>query len=114
MKQKVTVVSLLTVTVIAILLISSTNLTTIQAATQAAVLHVDNTTGADGGSCGTASQPCKTIQGAVNVSVNGDTIRVAAGTYQDNVSCLDNVPAVVCLINRHLTIRGGYLSLIHI
>ncbi|MCB9006627.1 MAG: fibronectin type III domain-containing protein [Ardenticatenaceae bacterium] len=73
-------------------------------------MRVDGATGSDTGSCGTVAQPCKTIQGAINIAADGDVILVAAGTYQDAESCLDGVPAVVCLINRHLTILGGYTN----
>lgn len=86
----------------------STQTTSVTAAPQVNVLHVDVSTGIDNGSCGSISQPCKTIQGAINRAIDGDTIRVAEGTYQDSQACLDGIPVVVCLINRNLTILGGY------
>lgn len=93
-----------------VLLFSANQATPVTAAPQATVLHVDISTGTDNGSCGSIAQPCKTIQGAINIAANGDTIRVAKGTYQGNQACLDGLPVVVCLINRHLTILGGYTA----
>lgn len=71
------------------------------------------TTGNDSGACGSTSQPCRTIQQAINLSGNGDTILVAAGTYtySGSSTCLDGVStAVVCVLSRHLTILGGFTT----
>jgi hypothetical protein len=80
-------------------------------------LYVDVNTGSDGGNnCQTPSLPCKTIQRAVNLAQMGDTILVQAGTYTyagtDN-PCdiyLGGVKAVVCVVNKQLTLRGGYAN----
>ena len=95
---------------IIVLFNSANQVAPVIAAPQAAILHVDVSTGADNGSCGATSQPCKTIQGAINIAADGDTIRVAKGTYQGSQACLGGIPVVVCLINRHLTILGGYTT----
>lgn len=108
--KKTTSILLFSAVIFSFLIGSTAQSTSILAATQATIRRVDGATGADTGACGTAAQPCKTIQGAINIAANGDTILVAAGTYQDNESCLDGAPAVVCLINRHLTILGGYTN----
>ncbi|MAT96723.1 MAG: hypothetical protein CL608_06225 [Anaerolineaceae bacterium] len=85
----------------------------LQAAPEATMLHVDSVTGSDNGSCGSTSQPCRTIQHAVNISNSGDTILVAAGTYtySGSSTCLDGIStAVVCVLSKHLTILGGYTT----
>ncbi len=68
--------------------------------------------GNDSGSCTSPSNPCRTIQYAVNQSISGDTILVAAGTYTyepsvDKCSFLIT-RAVVCFVDKHLSIKGGY------
>lgn len=68
--------------------------------------------GSDTASCGSDSAPCKTIQYAVNKSASGDVIQVAGGTYTYNSSadtCTFLITrAAVCLIDKHLSILGGY------
>lgn len=63
--------------------------------------------GTDSGACGAAATPCRTIQHAVNLAGPGDVIKVATGTYSSTTSCLGS-PAVVCVLNKHTTIRGGF------
>ena len=68
--------------------------------------------GTDTQGCGSESNPCQTIQFAVNQSGSGDVIQVAAGTYRyqsntDNCNFL-TTRAVVCFVDKHLTILGGY------
>jgi hypothetical protein len=79
--------------------------------------YVDINRGDDSGnSCLYPTQPCRTLQHAVNQSNSGDTILVAAGVYSyagvDN-PCeryLGGQKAVVCIVNKKLTLRGGYAS----
>lgn len=79
--------------------------------------YVDVQTGSDSGnSCTNPATPCRTLQHAVNQSNSGDTIRVAAGVYTytgvDN-PCeryLGGQKAVACIVNKILTLRGGYAS----
>jgi hypothetical protein len=47
---------------------------------------VNASSGADSASCGTSSQPCKTIGQAVANAAAGDTVDVAAGTYAEQVT----------------------------
>lgn len=47
--------------------------------------YANATTGNDGNSCLSTSSACKTITGAVNKALSGDTINVSAGTYIENV-----------------------------
>ncbi len=73
------------------------------------------TTGWDGAGCGTSVQPCASIQYAVNQASNGDTLLVAAGTYvfnrnNDPCSATLGSTAVVCIINKQVTILGGYAT----
>jgi hypothetical protein len=74
-------------------------------------------TGTNATSCGSASAPCRTIQQAVNLAGDGDTILVAAGTYTYDPSqdVCPPVPgsgttAVVCYFNKDLTVLGGYTT----
>jgi parallel beta helix pectate lyase-like protein/uncharacterized protein DUF1565 len=43
------------------------------------------TTGTDNATCD-SSNPCRTVQNAVNIAAPGDTIRIAAGTYTEQVT----------------------------
>lgn len=78
-------------------------------ALSAEVFRVDGTTGADGPSCGSEGAPCATIQQAVDLSVSGDTVLVAEGTYVDDESC-GGESAVVCVFQKELVILGGFSS----
>jgi hypothetical protein len=53
------------------------------AAYAASTLYVDAATGVDGPSCGAQGSPCQTIDQAVSNAGSGDTIVVAAGTYDE-------------------------------
>lgn len=70
------------------------------------------TTGGDSSSCGAATAPCRTIHRAAELAASGDTILVAGGTYTYNAAvdtCSFLVTrAVVCFVDKHLTILGGY------
>ena len=70
--------------------------------------------GADITSCGSAAEPCRTIQYAVHRAASGSTVLVAAGTYtyDSSVDTCDFLisPAVLCLVDKDLTIQGGYTS----
>ena len=48
--------------------------------------YVNSTTGNDSFSCMSAVTPCKTINAAIGKAASGDTINVAAGTYNEQVS----------------------------
>ncbi|HET9093312.1 MAG TPA: right-handed parallel beta-helix repeat-containing protein [Acidimicrobiales bacterium] len=65
------------------------------AATTATVLHVNANTGADSPACGPVASPCKTISRAVTNAAAGDTIEVAGGTYNEQVT-----------VSKRLTIVG--------
>ncbi len=54
---------------------------------------------APGGNCGTASPCYDSVQAAVGAANNGDEIRIAEGTYNENVN-----------ITRSVTLRGGYTT----
>mgnify|MGYP005840763901 CR=1 FL=1 len=82
-----------------------------------ATRYVDATTGSDAGNnCLNPDAPCRTIQRAINQAANGDTILVASAIYTyagtDNPcdQYLSGVKAVACIINKELTLRGGYPS----
>jgi len=66
-------------------------------------------TGADAGSCSAALSPCRSLQYAVTQSASGDEIRLAGGTYSGAGTCSTiGTSAVACIINKQLTVRGGY------
>ncbi len=58
--------------------------------------------------CAVITDPCRTLQHAVNWADPGDTILVAAGVYTD-VQARDGMTQVV-YIDKSLTIRGGYTT----
>lgn len=78
----------------------------------AATIYRVSTAGTDVAGCGTALQPCATIQFAINQAISGDIIVVAGGRYRyksENDQCtLLTTKPVVCVKNKQLTILGGY------
>ena len=75
--------------------------------------RVSQSTGADASGCGSEAAPCRTIQYAVNASSSNDEILVAEGSYTYDVGldpCAQYIGtnAVVCILNKRLTLRGGY------
>jgi Protein of unknown function (DUF1565) len=66
------------------------------AAYAANTLYVNASSGVDSSSCGPLASPCKTISQAVTNASAGDTVMVAAGTYNESVS-----------INQSLTLEGA-------
>ncbi len=78
-------------------------------------------TGIDNGNCTNLNSPCQTIQYAINQSSSGNVIYVASGRYtykQSNDPCpflVDNNigkdgRAVACIVDKSLTILGGYTT----
>ena len=76
------------------------------------VFRVDASSGTDSSFCGSTELPCMSIQQAINLSVSGDEIRVAGGTYTYDLAldpgCPPSRTGVLCIINKDLTIRGGF------
>ena len=70
------------------------------------------TTGSNSSACGGDASPCRTIQYAVNKASSGDIITVAMGTYTydptKNNCTWAITSAVVCFVDKNLTILGGY------
>jgi len=70
------------------------------------------TTGTDSSTCGPETNPCRTIQYAINKAGASDyIIAVAEGVYTYN-SAADQcswaiTPAVVCIVDKNITILGG-------
>lgn len=65
------------------------------------------TDGNDGNDCSTIANRCRTVQRAVQMALQGDTIKVAAGTYTGT----NNVPVVgdfVVALTKTVVVRGGY------
>jgi hypothetical protein len=63
------------------------------------MLFVDGQTGSDDSDCSDRAAPCATIGYALNYAGSGDEIRVAQGTYTENVTIVDG---------ETVTLRGGY------
>ncbi len=87
------------VLIISLLLIAL--LTTEKAVSASGTFYV-STTGNDSNSCAFPSDSCATIQGAINKTSSGDTIKIAIGTY--TASTGDNV----IYIQNNLTLSGGW------
>ncbi|HFQ92384.1 MAG TPA: DUF1565 domain-containing protein, partial [Anaerolineae bacterium] len=62
--------------------------------------YADPVIGNDTNSCTTPTTPCKTVLEAVNKAAAGDTVHLAAGTYNENSAW----------ISKDLTIRGAAAS----
>jgi Zn-dependent metalloprotease len=58
-------------------------------------------TGSDSNSCSSAESPCGTINGAIGKASNGDTIKLAIGTYT-------GTDTEVVLIDESITLSGGW------
>jgi hypothetical protein len=67
-------------------------------------------TGSDTASCTSPTSPCRTLQYAITQSAaSGDEIRLAGGTYSGAGACSAiGSSAVACILNKQLTVRGGY------
>lgn len=70
------------------------------------VRHVAET--ASEGGDGSVRAPFHSLQEAIDSSVDGDTIRVAAGTYYPTYTSTEKNPYTTFNIDRSLTIEGGY------
>lgn len=58
-------------------------------------------TGNDSNSCSSVGSPCRTINAAIGKAANGDTIRIAAGTYT-------SADFTVVWVTKSLTLSGGW------
>ncbi len=84
----------------------------LNAGNQNAMVRYVSPNGIDVGNCTSDTAPCRTIQYALNRSTSGDTLRVAQGRYTYNPE-VDRcpfllTPAVVCFVDKRITILGGY------
>jgi hypothetical protein len=75
---------------------TSSILLSASAAYAATTLYVSSTTGADSPTCGSSSDPCRSIGQAVANASPGDTIQVAAGSYAETV-----------VVDKSLTLDGA-------
>jgi len=78
-------------------------------------IHVSIRNGNNIDNCGSTDMPCRTIQFAINKASSVDEILVAGGTYtydptSSNI-CSDQLgTAVVCILDKKITMKGGYSS----
>lgn len=91
---------------------AASSLTLFAPAAQAATRYV-SPTGSDAVNCLSQAAPCQSLQRAVNQAVTGDTLAVAEGTYvytaaQEVCSAPVGETGVVCILNKVLTLQGGY------
>lgn len=72
------------------------------------------TSGTDAAGCGNPEMPCRTIQYAVDERIPRDgagVVKLATGVYDGVHDCPPNapsVPAVVCVVNKRVTLLGGF------
>jgi hypothetical protein len=88
------------------------HLETLEDRTVPSTFYASVTTGADGNN-GSAAAPFGSIQHAINVAQSGDTILLAGGDYgfnaaEDQFSSVLGTGAVAFILNKQLTILGGY------
>ncbi len=75
-----------------------------------------STTGADAGDCSNSAAPCRTVQYAVDMADEGNTIKVATGVYTSvnvrprNDITTTGVVTQVVYVSKTMTIQGGYTT----
>lgn len=88
------------------------NLASAKAKLQTGTTRYVAASGTDSGDCSSPGAPCRTVQYAVNQAASGDRILVAQGTYTYNagtdVCSFLQTRSIVCVVNKNLTILGGY------
>ncbi len=68
-----------------------------------------STSGVDLPMCGSQAAPCRNLQYTVSKAASGDSIFIAEGTYTFTTdACGNNSNAVVCVLNKNLTLIGGF------
>src|SRR5580692_3119043 len=55
-------------------------------AAHASTLYVNGAKGSDSNNCKSAQHACKTIGHAISLASSGDTVKVAASTYKENLA----------------------------
>jgi len=75
----------------------------------ASTLYVDGVNGSDSNDCQSSQSACKTIGHAVSLATSGDTIRVAAATYKENLTITFSL-TIVGSGARTTFIDGGALN----
>jgi PKD repeat protein len=76
--------------------------------TQVSVYYVSSVSGNDGNLCA-SDAPCRTIQHAVDLAVDGDEIRIATLDNVTPATYTDLGDSAVIELSKGLTLRGGYL-----
>ncbi|KAA3662724.1 MAG: hypothetical protein DWQ04_12650, partial [Chloroflexi bacterium] len=72
--------------------------------------HIATIGASDTTNCTDPANPCKTIQYAIDQSVDNDTILISTGTYTDTITRTfgADVADQLAYIEKSITIRGGY------
>jgi hypothetical protein len=81
---------------------------------QAHTWYVDGATGSDSNNCQSVSTACKTIGHAINLAHSGDIIRVAAGTYTENLTISFSLSIVGANVNTTIIDGGGIAKVVTI
>jgi hypothetical protein len=80
----------------------------VEARPLASTRYVSSVTGSDTGDCADPAAPCKTIQYAIDQSLDGDELRIAALDNSTSARYTATTSSVVAL-TKSLTLRGGYV-----
>ena len=81
-------------------------LTMLSSPALAGTWYVNGVSGDDGNNCKTKATACATIGHAISLAASGDTIQIAAATYQENLSIpfnltLNGAKAATTISRRH-------------
>jgi hypothetical protein len=76
--------------------------------------YVNGVTGSDSNNCKSATTACKTIAHAISLASSGDTIKVAAATYTENLTITINLTILGASAPTTIIDGGGVKSVVTI